>query len=163
MPSLSIEYDQLSFFFFSFFGHPTAYGVPGARDQIWAAATVMPDPLTHYAKLGIEPASWHCRDAATPVVPQWELLSIINFLLLSSVSLCDETQEYLPQSSIPALRRIEHSLSSSHDPQTLFRWGGQPATLCCLHTSHPTRLPSSHGSNFYPHHHSLSYLSTNTE
>ena len=29
--------------------------------------------LTHCAGLGIEPASWHCRDAANPIVPRWKL------------------------------------------------------------------------------------------
>ena len=35
---------------------------------------VKPDPLTHYARPGIQYVSWHCRDAADPIVPQWELL-----------------------------------------------------------------------------------------
>ena len=44
------------YLFISFFGCPTAYGVPGARDQTLAAvvtytaaAAAMPDPLTHCA------------------------------------------------------------------------------------------------------------------
>ena len=32
------------------------------------------DPLTCCARPGIEPVSWRCRDAADPIVPQWELL-----------------------------------------------------------------------------------------
>ena len=41
--------------------------------DLCAAAAAMPDPLTHWAWPGIEPASWHCRDAANPLAPQWEL------------------------------------------------------------------------------------------
>ena len=37
-------------------------------------AAAMPNPLTHHAELGIEPASWCCRDAVNPTVPQQELL-----------------------------------------------------------------------------------------
>ena len=33
----------------------------------------MPDPLTHCARLGIEPASWRCSDMADPLVRQREL------------------------------------------------------------------------------------------
>ena len=52
--------------------HPAAYGVPrpGIR-QIWAtlptyaAAATTPDPLTHCARSGIEPASWPWRDPPT--------------------------------------------------------------------------------------------------
>ena len=29
--------------------------------------------LSHCAWLGIEPTSWHCRDATNPFEPQWEL------------------------------------------------------------------------------------------
>ena len=56
-----------------------------ARDQIQAtvatyvAAAATPDLLTHCAGPGIKPASWHCRDAANPIVPQWELLFIYFF------------------------------------------------------------------------------------
>ena len=50
-----------------------------ARDQIqaagatYAAAAAAPDPLSHCAGLGIDPSSWHCRDAADPIELQWEL------------------------------------------------------------------------------------------
>ena len=37
------------------------------RAQIQATAAAMLDPLTHWAEQGIEPASWHCRDAANPM------------------------------------------------------------------------------------------------
>jgi len=40
----------------------------------YAAAEAMPDPLTHWARPGIEPVSWCCRQAADPIVPQQELL-----------------------------------------------------------------------------------------
>ena len=64
----------LSFFICLFVCSPVVFGVP-ARDQIqdtmvtYAAASTMQDPLTHYTGLGIEPASWCCRDAADPIVP----------------------------------------------------------------------------------------------
>ena len=51
-----------------------------ARAQIraavvwYATGVAVPDPLTHCAGLRIEPASWHCRDAADPVVPHQEFL-----------------------------------------------------------------------------------------
>ena len=47
-----------------------------ARDQI-RAAVATPDPLTHCAGLGIEPASWCCRDATNPGAPQQELLNLL--------------------------------------------------------------------------------------
>ena len=51
------------------------------RDQVratavnYAAPAATQDPLTHCAGPGIEPVSWHCRDAADPIVPQRELLN----------------------------------------------------------------------------------------
>ena len=78
-----------TFFFFNdpftarslFFGCFKPYGVARPGDQLdpqatvaaYAMAVAMPDPLTHCARLGIKPASWHCRDTANPVVPQQEL------------------------------------------------------------------------------------------
>ena len=59
-----------------------------ARDQIkatvltYASAVAMLDPLTHCA--GIKHVSWHCRDAADLIAPQWELLTLV-FVLLSLV------------------------------------------------------------------------------
>ena len=53
------------------------------RDHMWfavvtyAAAVAIVDLLTHYAGPGIEPTSWHCRDAADPTVPQQKLLSYL--------------------------------------------------------------------------------------
>ena len=46
-----------------------------ASDQIQAGvviyteAVAMPEPLIHCARLGIELASWRCRDTTDPVVP----------------------------------------------------------------------------------------------
>lgn len=54
-----------------------------ARYQVWAAvatytaAAAMLDPLTCCAGLGIEPASWRCRDTVYPIVPQQELHDIL--------------------------------------------------------------------------------------
>ena len=67
--------------FFSFFGCPAAYVVPrpGIRSEPQLRHTVAtPDPLTHCAGSGIEPASWCCGDTADPMVPQQEYL---NFYL----------------------------------------------------------------------------------
>ena len=50
----------------------------GARDQIPATVAAVPDPLIHCARSGIEPVSWHCRDAADPIVAQWELPSLVS-------------------------------------------------------------------------------------
>ena len=55
-----------------------AYGVPrsGIRSEAQlqpAAAVATPDPLTHCAWPGTEPASWHCREAADPIALQREL------------------------------------------------------------------------------------------
>ena len=45
----------------------------------YATVVVTTNTLTHCARQGIEPASWHCRDVTDPVVAQWELC----FLMLS--------------------------------------------------------------------------------
>ena len=34
------------------------------------------DPLIHSPGPGIQPVSWHFRDAADPVVPQWKLHTV---------------------------------------------------------------------------------------
>jgi len=39
-------------------------------------AMAMPDPSTCYSGLGIEPASWYCRDAADPIVAQQKHIEI---------------------------------------------------------------------------------------
>ena len=67
------------FFFFLFFCLPPAYESCWARDQIQAtvatnaAAAAILDPLTHCTGPGIRPETWHCRDTASPIVPEWKL------------------------------------------------------------------------------------------
>ena len=59
-----------------------AHGSPWVRDQIRAAvatyhaAVAVPDPLAHGARLGIEPASWCCRDATDPFMPHQGLQKV---------------------------------------------------------------------------------------
>lgn len=72
----SISFLHSSFSFFSFNGHTHGIHHTPTRDWIWAVA--MPDPLTQYTGLGIEPApqQWpkplqsgvlsHCATAGTP-------------------------------------------------------------------------------------------------
>ena len=67
-----------------------AYGVPGPGMrsepylQPYKAALAMQDPLTHCARPRIEPASWHCRDAADSIVPQGNsLTSTVMYLCFS--------------------------------------------------------------------------------
>lgn len=64
--------------FFFFFGHPSAYGVPGLG--IRSKLQLQPKPqlqqcqtLTHRASLGIEPVSQCSQEAVDPVAPHWEL------------------------------------------------------------------------------------------
>lgn len=65
------------YFLFFIFGCPSAYGVagPGIRSepqfqpQLQLQDLWILNPL---AGLGIEPAFWHCRDAAHPTAPRWE-------------------------------------------------------------------------------------------
>ena len=74
-----LNHISLFFSFFSFLCHSAAYGVPGpgirsepqmqSTPQLPAAT---PDPLTHCARPGIEPASWLCGDTTSPAAPQWE-------------------------------------------------------------------------------------------
>ena len=77
------------FFCFFIFGYPVAYRVPGPgigyKPQLWpyAAAVVTPHPLAHCAGLGIEPVSWHCRDATDPVMPQWEIQPFSSYISTS--------------------------------------------------------------------------------
>ena len=64
----------LFFFLVFLFWLPHGIWSSQARGQIRAAvATYAIDPLTRYAGLGIEPVSWHNRDAVNPVAPQQEL------------------------------------------------------------------------------------------
>ena len=50
---------------------------PSCHATCAAAAVAALDLLTHCARLGMEPRSWHCRDATNPIAPQWKLLSLI--------------------------------------------------------------------------------------
>lgn len=64
-----------SFFFFCF-GCSMAYGVLGQvsdPSHSYTGAAAILDPSSHHPGPGIKPASWRSRDAADPVVPQWEL------------------------------------------------------------------------------------------
>jgi len=69
--------------FFFLFGPPHSMWSSRARDQTWATvvicstAAAMPDPLTHCARLGIKPASWHCRESVNPDVPQRNLPQLL--------------------------------------------------------------------------------------
>ena len=63
-----------------FFGHPTAYEVPGLVLSLTChlhCSCGNTGSLTHCARPGMEPASWCCRDAADPVVLQSELQMIV--------------------------------------------------------------------------------------
>ena len=76
---LGQELQYTFFFFFPHFWSPLGIWSSQTRDQIQAtvaiytAATATSDPLIAYARSEIEPASWHCRNDADPIVPQWEL------------------------------------------------------------------------------------------
>ena len=65
----------LFIYLFKSFGPPCSMWSSPGRGKIqatvatYAPIAAMPDPLTHCAGLGIEPVSWHCRDAADPAVP----------------------------------------------------------------------------------------------
>ena len=66
----------------SFSGCPTADGVPGPgiRSELQLRPTLQlwqRQSFNPLSWLGMEPASWRCRDAADPLVPQWELLSVL--------------------------------------------------------------------------------------
>ena len=70
-------------FFFFLFCTPHGTWSSWARDGIQAAVATQGaarlDPVTHHPGQGIEPVSWHCRDATDPVAPQEEI-PIFNFL-----------------------------------------------------------------------------------
>ena len=51
----------------------------------------MPYPLTHCVSWVIKPSSWSCKDAANPIVPQWELYLFIHLIAICVSSL----EEYL--------------------------------------------------------------------
>ena len=82
LKSILCQHEKVDYFiqvWFCFFRFWPPHGLWSfqARDQIWASAATYttavatPDPLTHCARLGIEPVSWHRRGATNPVAPQW--------------------------------------------------------------------------------------------
>ena len=58
---------------------------------VTCTAEATPDPLTHCARLGIQLASWCCRDAVYPILPQWELL----FVCFSLMSDCLDSYNFI--------------------------------------------------------------------
>ena len=72
-----------------------AYGSSWARDQTQTVATAVPDPLSHYARPGIEPALpqrearslTHCTTAESPKMTFFFLKGVADF---SSILLCRE-------------------------------------------------------------------------
>lgn len=92
--------------FFLIFWLPLGIGSSWARDRIRATvvtyteALAMPDPLSHCAGLGIESASWCCRDAANSIGPQGERLStkkqiIYCFMFSNPGALCSNCMRHL--------------------------------------------------------------------
>ena len=63
------------FFFFSFLATPRHVEFPGQRSDLSLSCNLC-NPLAQCAGAGIEPVSWSCRDAADPIVQQWELLHV---------------------------------------------------------------------------------------
>ena len=65
--------EHLFFFFFLFLAALWHMEFPGQRSDLSQLLPTLqlPDPLTHVLSLGIEPVSWHCRDATA--VPKREL------------------------------------------------------------------------------------------
>ena len=72
----------LNFFFFSFFGHPMADGVPRARNYIQAAVATY--AATHCARPGIEPAS-QCSPGMLPIPGHHSRNSQVWFLNVSGL------------------------------------------------------------------------------
>ena len=64
----------------------------------------MPDPLTHCAGPGIEPASQCSRDAANPTVPQQALLCLIFIRTVSSPAIPCLLGSCLPHQNTGSLR-----------------------------------------------------------
>ena len=109
---LALRVNPGSFFLF-FFGHPLAHGVPGpgirSEPRLCpnTAAAAIPDPLIHCAGPGIELASWCCRDAHDPAVPQREL----PIIFLASGQGCVQLS---PTPTSPAFCLILPLSSSTH-------------------------------------------------
>ena len=72
---------SVNFFFSPISGHPIAYGVSGPGSLLLQLTVATPYPLTCCARLRIEPVSWCYRDAAYPIMPQWEFLNKVFILL----------------------------------------------------------------------------------
>ena len=77
-----LDTEFFSFFFLFFFFWPScSMQSSQARDPIlntavtYTTATATPNPLSHCARPGIEPASWCCGDSASPAAPQQKLLN----------------------------------------------------------------------------------------
>lgn len=68
-----------AYFFFSFFGHHTAHGVPGpgvtSEQQVQPMLQLQQWGIL-CTRLGMEPASQCFRDTAVVIAPQWELLQL---------------------------------------------------------------------------------------
>ena len=79
---------MLKFFFFTWLS--CSISSAQERGQIratvatYAAASATLDPLIHCSGPGIEPLTWHCRNAADPVAPQWELQEMLKLLQLKN-------------------------------------------------------------------------------
>ena len=91
-----------------------------ARNQIQAAVaayaevTATSDPLTHCARLGIEPASWHHRDAADSVAPHGDFKNDSHVILLflgNQVFIFGGCQRLMIMKVIPRLpSRVDQTL-----------------------------------------------------
>lgn len=97
--SLLAMWISASFFFFSFFffSHPAAYGFLVQKSDHSLScnlgpAAAMPDPLTHWGRLGIEPAApqrpelllgflTHCRTAGTLPLALFFLITPVHYWL----------------------------------------------------------------------------------
>ena len=86
------------FFFFFWMAETMAHGSSQARNWIWTTAArytataAMPDPLTHWGRLGIEPAApqrpelllgflTHCRTAGTLPLALFFLITPVHYWL----------------------------------------------------------------------------------
>ena len=99
------DFHILIFIYFSFFGHPMAYGVPrpGIRYEpqllsTYAAAMATLDPWPTVPGWGLNMyPSQGSRDATDPVAPQWELL--LPHFYIYKESLIYKATAYLSQDS----------------------------------------------------------------
>ena len=124
-----------------------------ARDQIRAAAVTTaaatPDPLTHRAGPGSQPASWHCRDTTDPAAPQREPL----------VCFCNQTFKVESQSKKPLLtpsqlltgRGVGELLRVPAEQGTLDVAPAHPAGSCVREKGeHRGRCEANGGSRLFP-------------